>query len=155
MIYPQYTIQTPSKYTTSFAYVFNKSGLISVDYVMKDYNNVKLKPENEFMGPNQVINDTFTFTNDIRIGDEYRIQQFSLRGGYRFEQSPYKNGATIGDLNSYSTGFGYNFGPVKFDFSYNHMKRNSQQSFFSQGLTDPAYVKTKYNNVGFTLTFPF
>ncbi|MDZ4331693.1 MAG: transporter, partial [Flavobacterium sp.] len=46
-IYEPYKLQTPSKLTGSFAYVFGKSGLISVDYAIKDYSNTKFKPEND------------------------------------------------------------------------------------------------------------
>lgn len=155
MIYPGYTVQTPSKFNGSFAYIFSKQGLISLDYTFKDYSSTKLKPENDFNNFNREINATFAQTSEVRAGAEYRIQNFSLRGGYRFEQSPYKNKSTIGDLNGYSTGFGYNFGPMKFDFAYNFSKRNSQQPFFSQGLNDPALIKTKYNDFSFSLMFLF
>jgi len=155
MLYPQYTIETPSKYSPSFAYIFNKKGVFSLDYVLKDYSKTTLKPENQFIGPNQAMASMLSSTNEIRAGAEYRIDKFSLRGGYRYVESPYRDKQTIGDLNSYSGGFGYNFGPAKFDFSYTHIQQNSQQAFFTQGLTDPSYVKTRFNNVAFTLTFPF
>ncbi|MNE47604.1 Outer membrane protein transport protein (OMPP1/FadL/TodX) [compost metagenome] len=77
----------------------------------------------------------------------------SLRAGYRYEQSPYKNGNTIGDLNSYSGGLGYNFGSIKADLSYSYAKRDSNQGFFNQGFTDGADITTKNNNFTMTLLF--
>ena len=84
---------------------------------------------------------------------EYKINQFSLRGGYHFEESPYKNGTTIGNLTGYSGGVGYNFGNTKLDLAYSTSKRNSNQQFFSQGLTDAARINTGKNNLTLTLAF--
>jgi hypothetical protein len=44
--YAPYKLQTPSKLTGSFAYVF-KRGLISIDYAIKDYSKTKFKPESD------------------------------------------------------------------------------------------------------------
>jgi long-subunit fatty acid transport protein len=92
-------------------------------------------------------------TSEVRVGAEYKIEQLSLRAGYRYEQSPYKNKTTVGDLTGYSGGLGYNFGSTKVDLSYSTAKRNSQQGFFSQGFTDGAKINTMNNNVSLTLLF--
>ena len=60
---------------------------------------------------------------------------------------------TIGDLNSFSGGLGYNFGMFKLDFAYTNAQRNSQQPFFNQGFTDGANIKTTNNNFTMTLLF--
>jgi long-subunit fatty acid transport protein len=151
--YAPYKLQTPSKITGSLAYVFGKKGLISIDYAMKDYSNTKFKPENDsyFSGLNAEMNSILDTTNELRIGAEYKIEAWSLRGGYRYEQSPYKNKTTIGDLTGYSGGLGYNFGSTRLDLAYSFAKRDSHESFFSQGLTDGATINTKNNNVSLTL----
>ncbi|KAF2517280.1 OmpP1/FadL family transporter [Flavobacterium foetidum] len=154
-VYESYTLQTPAKWTFSAAYVFGKSGLLSIDYGIKDYGNTKYKPTDDayFRDLNSRISNTLTSAGELRIGGEYKIKQLSLRGGYRFEGSPYKNGSTIGDLNSYSGGLGYNFGGTKLDLAYSYMERKSSQGFFSKGLTDPANIASKMNNVTLTLLF--
>ncbi|MFI0490148.1 OmpP1/FadL family transporter [Flavobacterium sp.] len=153
--YEPYKIQTPSKVTGSFAYVFGKSGLISIDYAMKDYSKTKFMPTNDtyFIGVNNTMSNVLNSTGELRIGGEYKINEWSLRGGYRFEESPYKDKNTMGDLTGYSGGVGYNFGSTKLDLAYSYAQRNSQQGFFSQGLTDPASINTKNNNVSLTLLF--
>ncbi|MEA9414986.1 OmpP1/FadL family transporter [Flavobacterium sp. PL02] len=154
-IYESYKLQTPGKWTASFAYVFGKTGLLSVDYAIKDYGNTKFKPTNDsfFRGVNNTMSDQLTNSSEVRIGAEYKIKLLSLRAGYRFEQSPYKNSSTIGDLNGYSGGLGYNFGSTKVDLAYSYAKRNSHQAFFSQGFTDGANINTKFNNVSLTMLF--
>ena len=150
-VYETYKLQTPSKITGSFAYVFGKSALISVDYAMKDYSNIKLK--SGFEGLNSDINSLLDNSGELRIGAEYRINALSLRGGYRYEQSPYKNGVTVGDLTGYSAGLGYSFGGTKIDLAYSYAKRNSEQGFFGQGFTDGAKIDAINNNVSLSLLF--
>ncbi len=152
-IYEPYKLQTPSKVTGSFAYIFGKTGLLSLDYAMKDYSNIQFKPRRDFDAINSTMANILDRTSEIRIGGEYKIKQWSLRGGYRFEQSPYKNGTTVGDLTGYSTGLGYNFGATKLDLSYSTSRRETNQSFFSQGFTDGSRINTTNNNVSLTLLF--
>lgn len=155
IVYQPYNLQTPGKFTGSLAYVYGKKGLISFDYTLKDYGNTKFTPKDDIYnsGINNAMSNTLDISSEFRIGAEYRIQQLSLRGGYRFEGSPYKNKQTFSDLNGFSTGLGYNFGPVKIDFSYANSHRTSQQISFSQGFTDGAHVDT--HNDDFSLTFLF
>jgi len=153
--YAPYQLQTPSKFTGSFAYVFGKTGLISIDYAIKEYGSTKFQPENDvyYRGLNSKMNNILNTSGELRIGAEYKIKEWSLRGGYRFEESPYKNSATVGDLNSFSGGLGYNFGVFKLDLAYAYADRNSQQGFFTQGFTDGAKINTKNNTVSMTLLF--
>lgn len=150
-----YKLQTQSKVSGSFAYVFGKSGLISIDYAIKDYGTTRFKPENDsyYSGLNNTMSTILNSTGELRIGGEYKINEWSLRGGYRFEQSPYKNTSTMGDLTGYSGGFGYNFGSTKLDFAYSTANRNTQQGFFNQGFTDGASINSKNNVVTITLLF--
>jgi hypothetical protein len=152
-VFEPYKLQTPSKLTGSFAYIFGKTGLLSLDYAIRDYSNTKYKPDNDFSAINTAMENILNQTGEFRIGGEYKIKQWSLRGGYRFEESPYKNKTTMGDLRGYSGGLGYNFGSTKLDVSYSTSKRNSFQSFFSQGFTDGSRVNTQNNNVSLTLLF--
>jgi hypothetical protein len=153
--YAPYELNTPSKFTGSFAYIFGKTGLISIDYTIKDYASTAFQPQNDsyFRDLNNQMSNILAISNEIRIGAEYKIKEWSLRGGYRFEESPYKNNTTIGDLNSFSGGLGYNFGMFKVDLSYTNGQRNSQQGFFNQGFTDGAKIKTTNNNFTMTLLF--
>ena len=81
--------------------MFGDQGLISFDYSVKDYSNAKFKPTSDsfFAGQNSIISNDLTSASTYRFGAEYRVKQFSFRGGYRFEESPYKDGATVGSYN--------------------------------------------------------
>ncbi|WP_310555125.1 transporter [Flavobacterium sp.] len=155
-VYAPYKISTVSKFTGSLAYIFGKKGLISFDYTLKDYSGVSFGPENDlvFSKLNQKIGrEAREQAGEYRVGAEYRIDKMSLRGGYRFEQSPYKNNLTYGNLTGYSAGLGYNFDGTKLDLAYSTSKRNYAQQFFQQGMTDAAAINSKNNSVTLTLSF--
>ncbi len=153
MVYDAYKIQTPAKITGSFAYIFGKEGLISFDLGLKDYSATRFKPKADFRDINSTMNSILDNTIEYRIGAEKRIKQWSLRAGYRMEQSPYKNTNIMSDLKGYSAGFGYNFGSTKLDLAYSHSERDYQQQFFSQGMTDGSKINAINNNVSLTLLF--
>lgn len=156
-IFPQYTIQTPGKVTGSLAYIFGNRGLISFDYSIKDYSNSKFISTSDFdydfSFPNSVINNALTTAATYKIGGELKHKNLSFRGGYKVEESPYKNGTTIGDLKGYSLGFGYGFGKAKLDVSYNQSKRSMLYQLYDVGLTDAASIDIKNSNISMSLSF--
>ncbi|WP_179315617.1 OmpP1/FadL family transporter [Winogradskyella undariae] len=154
-IYEEYKLQTPSKITGSLAYVFGKTGLLSFDYSLKDYSNAKFKPTSDavFSSINNTINNTLDTAASYRLGGEYRYKQVSFRGGYRIEESPYKDDGFYGDLKGYSLGLGYNFGNLNLDFAFSQSKRDYNYQFYSIGLTDAAQIESKYSDFILTLGF--
>jgi hypothetical protein len=152
-IYPAYKIQTPSKLTASGTVLFGKKGLLSVDYTSKNYAKTQFRPTNEiiYSSLNNQMKNELQDSYELRVGGEYKIQKWSVRGGYRFEQSPYKVDLAFGDLMSYSSGLGYNFGNSKIDISYTNEHRARTEVLLTSGLNDPARIKNYNNNV--TLTY--
>lgn len=127
-----YTLRTPSKTTGSFAYIFEKNGLISLDYTHRNYNNIKLGPSIDFNSENQLFNSDFESTAELRVGTEWRVKKASFRGGYHTQQSPYKNALSSDNLKGYSLGLGYNFGNVKLDLSYENSNRTDVYDFYPE-----------------------
>ncbi|GGG55780.1 OmpP1/FadL family transporter [Bizionia arctica] len=155
-VYPAYNIQTPGKFTGSLAYIFGEYGLISFDYSLKDYSNTKFKPTSNpyFSGQNNAINNQLTTASTYKVGAEIRLNQVSLRGGYRFEESPYKDANTLGDLNGYSLGLGYNFGKFRMDMAFDQAKQSSEYRLFNNsGFPSSASIDSRYTNVTFTVAF--
>lgn len=156
-IYPTYKIQTPGKITGSLAYVFGKKGFISFDYGIKDYSQTRFKPKSEevYQNLNTAMANALTTASEFRFGGEYKIKQVSLRAGYRFEQSPYKDGRTVGDLTGYSAGLGYNFKGSRLDLAYSYAERDSQMRLITSGMNDMAKINSKNNNVLISYTIDF
>lgn len=156
-VYPTYRLQTAQKVTGSASYVFDKKGLISIDASMKDYTSTKFSPSNDpaYVDINSDMNSNLKNALELRIGGEYRIKQFSLRAGYRFEESPFKVDYAMGDLTGYSGGIGFNFGESKLDLAYSNSHRNYNQSFVSSGMNDTSRIRTIQNNVTLTYSINF
>ncbi len=154
-IFPSYRLQTASKVTSSLAYVFSKKGLLSFDYSIRDYSNIKFRPSTDllFSNLNERITARLKTAHSYKIGGEYKVNQFSFRGGYRFEESPYRDGTTIGNLFGYSMGLGYSFGNTRLDLAYDNTKRSSNNKLFNIGLTDAANISNTTSNVTVTLGF--
>ena len=154
-LFPTYRLQTPGKLTSSFAYTFGEKGLISLDYSVKDYSKTKFKPENDlyFSNENQFISNTLTTASTLRLGGEYIVNQFSLRGGYRYEQSPYEDDSIVGNLTGFSLGLGYSFGNTKLDLAYDRAQQDRSQSLYNIGLTDRANIDNTTSNITLTLGF--
>ena len=153
MVFAPYTIQTPGKITGSAAIIFGKQGFISIDYSSKDYSTMRLKPKSDYIPDNNRIENTFNNSNELRIGGEYKINKWSLRGGFRSESSPYRNENLMGELKGYSGGIGYNFGGTKLDLAYSTSERDYGYQMFTTGLTDRANNTIKNNNFTITLSF--
>lgn len=154
-IYPDYKLQTPGKYTGSLAVLFGTNGLLSFDYSYKDYSTTKFKPTSDpdFAFQNDLMAAQLKGASTYRLGGEYRVENWSLRGGYRLEESPYSNDDLIGDLIGYLVGLGYNFGNIKLDLAYDMAQQEKSYQLFPVGLTDNAFIDA--NNSNYTLTLSF
>ncbi len=155
MAYLPYTVQTPSKWTGSIAYIFGKKGLLSADVSTKNYSNTSFRPKNDYTGINSYLSSALDNAIEVRLGGEYKYKQISFRGGYRFDQSPYKVDQAFGDLTGYSGGLGYTFGDSRLDLAYSYDHRNFNYTFLTSGMTDPARVSRYNNNVTISYSMDF
>lgn len=149
-----YSMQSPGKFTGSFAYIFGKKGLISLDYVYKNYQNIKLTPSYDFIDENNDFNRYLQGTSEVRVGTEWRVEKLSLRGGYYFQQSPYKDSISSDSLSGFSAGLGYNFGIVKLDFAWEKSNQTSVYDFYPQyDEVDAANLEFDTSKYTFTVVF--
>lgn len=156
-LFEAYKIKTPSRYTGSLGIIFGKDGLLSFDYSYQDMSQAELRPTSDpaFSSENNYISDVLGGVSTYRIGGEYRIGQVSLRGGYRFEGSPYEDSELIGDLNGFSAGLGYSFGPNRLDLGFSRSERDMQTFLYDVGFNTPADVTAVNTNIslGYSLSF--
>jgi len=124
-----YKLRTPSKLTGSFAYVFSNNGLVSIDYSIKNYSNIKLSNP-DFGDENQAFKNDLENVGELRIGTEWRFDNFSVRGGYHFENSPYKSAISSDNLAGFSLGAGYKFRGAKLDFAYQKYTNTAPYNFY-------------------------
>ncbi|MDJ0644707.1 MAG: outer membrane protein transport protein [Flavobacteriaceae bacterium] len=134
-----YNLTTPGKLTGSFAYLFGKEGLISFDYSYKDYKNLELRPTAEFGSENQFFSDNLQGSSEFRVGAEWRLDNVSLRGGYRFEESPFRDALDSDHISGYSVGLGFKFkGNARLDLAYQSSNNTDIYNFVNSAGAEAA-----------------
>ncbi|WP_436416072.1 OmpP1/FadL family transporter [Petrimonas sp.] len=101
-----YDLKTPDKWVLSGAAVLGNSFILSADYELMNYQNIKLSvpPRPNLTDEqkeidahwydidNEYINKDFKAASTVRVGAEYRFTpQFSGRLGYAWIQNPYES----------------------------------------------------------------
>lgn len=136
-LYEPYQLKLPAKITASFAYVFGKNGLISVDYSAQNFENIRFSDgqnSNYFNVLNETIRSRFQTTQQVRVGAEYRLKRISLRGGFFGFQSALQS---IKEANTgITTGLGLDFGNKTLNMALVFQQQNTQYELFDQGLTN-------------------
>ena len=150
-VYEKYYFRTPGSWTVGARWVWNKQLILSADYMYKGYGNMRFRSGSE--SENAIIQNTLGDTNSLRFGAEYRLplsktNHLFLRGGYRYEQSPYKTEyKPIGDLTGFSTGLGVSISNMRFDLSYDRATRAYHPQIFESVLTDTPQVDNTLQNI--------
>lgn len=118
-----YNLTTPYRLNTSLAFFAGSLGFLSVDYQYQNMEKGRLSAEKFGFGDvNGLVGDLYEPTHQLRIGAEVRLDVFSLRAGYGYFSSPFKEKFTSfnqdgkGDL--LSGGFGISLGDFNIDLAY-------------------------------------
>lgn len=154
-VYPEYKITSPSIITASTAFIFGEIGLISLDIISQDYSKIKLKPTRDFSFSNNKINTKLANSLDLRLGTEFRFKKFSIRGGYQSFGSPYKDSEIMEDYNTFSFGFGYDFGDTVISISNKISESKRKHQLFDSGLTDLTKIDSNTSSSTLSLIFKF
>ncbi|MBU4537007.1 MAG: hemin receptor [Bacteroidetes bacterium] len=151
-------LSTPLKATLSAAYVASKNFAINVDYSLgltKPKYKVYGDAETEL---NQFFSDHSNNLSEIKVGAEYRLNDFRLRGGYGFAASPFDSmsiqtvsGNTaydnliLGKRNTIAGGIGYDFKSFFIDAAYQNVS-SEYSSPFLQGsaANNTGYFSNQY-----------
>jgi hypothetical protein len=154
VIYPEYNFRTASTWRAGLSYVFGNRGLLSVDYSIQDYSNLKFRT-----GPAQIvnneINENLTNAASLNIGGEFVLKQFRFRAGYFNQETPYNDSAIMSDLTGYSFGLGYNFNLFNIDLAYTFASIERNDVLYNTGLSQTANINNDESNIFLTVSFGF
>lgn len=152
-VFNNYRLISPGKIAVSGAYIFGKSGLISLDYSYKDFGSIKFKPSSEsyFQSLNESISNSLRGASTIKLGGEYRFQQLCFRGGFHYSETPFRDTSILDELFGYSLGLGFNFENYHLDLAYIRTEQNSSNELFNSGLTSRYTSIENQNNFILTL----
>lgn len=136
LYYSEYDRNANGRLVASAGAVFAKSLALNLDYTLHMNGSTKMMPSGDFAGTNTFFDDYMKSSSEVRAGLEYRINNFRIRGGYNYVQSPFDeitldadlgnetvvtqnfDKAFRGDTNRFSLGAGYDFGGFYLDAAY-------------------------------------
>lgn len=133
-----YQMMTPFRAFGSVAFFIGKYGFISGEYEYIDYNQARFKASNDpFTDVNSEIKNSYKSPVNIKIGTEWRIYNFKLRGGFA-----YVGGADYAGDNgtryTISGGMGYYNKRFFVDIAYQWSKHESRYYPYDPSLVSPA-----------------
>lgn len=154
----QYKLRTPFRYQGGMAFFFKKFGLISADVERLDYSNNQLSASSEYgdFGPTQnaVVKNIYQSTTNLRFGAEFKIQDFSLRGGYAIYGDPYKSSAVDGSRTFITGGIGFRMEEYYVDLAFVNQQYTSTYTPYSLNNSDlNPIVQNNHNINSVVLTF--
>jgi long-subunit fatty acid transport protein len=160
-----YEYTSPWRVNAGFAMVLEEKAIVSVDYTLIDHTSASFGPN----GDHKVLNDNISSnsnsklkaSSEVRAGLEFKpTDMFSVRGGFRWSESPYKNSTTTSgtdiysDVLAYSGGLGFVMGNAQIDLSYVYSKLNREQIIYPN-FTRYGQIANTSHNVALGVTFHF
>ena len=113
-----------------------------------------MRPTNEFSTENQFFGDNLQGTSEFRVGAEWRIDKISLRGGYRFEESPFQDALDTDHLSGYSVGVGIKFNrSTRLDLAYQSTNNTDVYNFVNSAAAEAANLDLTNDRFTATLVF--
>ncbi|MEI8201531.1 MAG: hypothetical protein WCH34_00850 [Bacteroidota bacterium] len=134
-----YTMTTPFRAIGSIAFIVGPWGLISADYEYVNYSDASIHSEtDEFVDVNQNIREGYRGTGNIRVGTEWSIDIFKIRGGFAYYGSPYKNTNIDASKMYFTGGFGFRQKSFFADFTYVYGKVADKYYLYDANLVPPS-----------------
>jgi hypothetical protein len=136
-------VNTPWNLVASAAYIAGGNGLVSVDYGYTDFTSMRLRGDNtvpgsyDFATENTTIRESFRGAHSLRVGTEWRMGNWYMRGGWGWWQDPYAdNDARQGTgYKRYTAGGGYRTDHLSIDLALVYGTRTADRFLY-----DPALV---------------
>ena len=102
---------------------------------------------------NREIKERYRPTHNFRAGAELRLTGFlSLRGGYAYQESPYKHTGKQGKIQAVSGGFGFNYDIFFCDAAFTQKLMKDRSQFYNENGITASPVDNKLRNNEFKLT---
>jgi hypothetical protein len=157
-----YELRTPFRALGSLAFILGQYGLISADYEYVDYSQASFNSTyDSYTDVNNQIESDFKSWGNIRVGTEWRISNFRVRGGFGYFSNPskvinpYTGKTNNNEKYQASGGFGYRTKHFFADLTYVWSKTNQDYYLYDASMVNPANVSYYTNTVSTTVGFRF
>ncbi len=149
----KYKLNTPLRLIGSLGFVIGKHAVISAEYEWLDYSEARLRAKSyKFFDENDVIEQVYTGSSNIRAGAELKFAPLSIRGGFQMSTSPYKDKLNDGSRMSFSGGVGLRDKSYFIDLAYVYNTLSEDYYLYNSQLMAS---ENRYLNHNITLTLGF
>jgi hypothetical protein len=148
-----YNLETPWRALGGISFIIAKVALISAEYEYIDYTSSRLRADDYlFSTENSAIDTIYNSTQNIRVGAEYKIGNFAVRGGYAMYGSPFVSHKNDGQMNYFTGGFGYREKNFFMDLAY--VRSMGTEDYYLYG-SEKSVNKLSSNNFLLTVGFRY
>ncbi len=106
-----YSVETPFRASGSAAVLVREMGFVSADYEIVDYSEASLSAAGvNYFDANAAIQGKYGVANNIRVGTEWRFDEYCVRGGYAHYGTPFKAGMNYPGADNSKTNYTLGFG---------------------------------------------
>lgn len=135
IILASYSFTTPMKFSGGITFFAGKYGFITADAEMINYGKSKFSSSDFTTSTeNSQIKSSYEKVYNYRIGGEFRIDIFRLRGGYALSQN---GNSTLTPTQSFTGGVGVRYKHVSFDATAVNMIKDYNYSPYNFGSSTP------------------
>lgn len=156
LIVNQYRLRTPAKVSLGATVFVGKSGFLTGDLEFVNYGQANLNSDDfSTASDNSIINDLYDQVMNVRVGGEYRLDDFRFRAGYAYFPDPVKD-SSLQDETSLTFGVGYRTYDYYLDFAVVNTKgaASAVPYFIDQNQpTASSDIRTTTVSVTFGLNF--
>jgi len=152
-----YSLTTPLRAMANVAFLIQQRAFISMEYEFVDYSMANMYSlTHNFNEENTEILNTYGFSHIARIGAEFNLTQvFSIRAGYNYISSPYKDDINDGSKHYASAGLGFRTRVFYSDFAYAFMTSKEKYWMFDQDFVNAVNNKFITHRIVLTIGVRF
>ncbi len=156
----EYDVTTPAKALLSGSYIFGSRGFATADYEVVNYAGAKLSfgsLYNYLAVPiNNRIKANYTMASNIRLGAEWRLKKWAVRGGYARYGSPLKVSTINNAQQRTSAGIGYRAKSFFVDAALVRIAQTNLEHLYKlSGVANETTINNKDLNIAFTMGWKF
>jgi hypothetical protein len=158
IVLSSFTLQSPARLGLGGSVFIGKYGFLSADVEFLNYASAVIRSRDfTASADNETINNLYRNTVNLRVGGEFRIEEFRLRAGYNYTSNPYATGTSRDAITAISGGIGYRVREYFVDLAI--VNRSSNQFYspysLSSGTQPVVDVANRRNSAIITVGFNF
>jgi hypothetical protein len=144
--YYDYRMKTPFRAMGNLAFIFGQYGLISADYEFVNYSQTRFNSTyDSYTDVNNEIQSSFQSWGNLRLGTEWKVMDFRIRGGFAYFSNPYSAGNNNSERYQFSGGLGYRSKYFFADVTYVYARMKQSYYLYDAGMVNPAEI-TNYSH---------